>query len=889
MKPKEILELEKFYKIKLNSFDTLEANTNFDISNTYFIDEKNQLIGLILSGNGISDLNPIQHLIHLQSLDLSYNNISDLKPIQYLIHLQKLYLEFNQITDLNPIQNLTLLEELYLSNNQITDINQFEFIVELKFLIRLIIDENPFNEKLDLKFPTRKNHLDELKSYLIRQQEVNKLTIKLPAKVLFLGNHASGKSTFLNYFINEDEQKKIKKLNSTHILQIHQYKKEDNNHKLPKAIIFDFGGQDYYHGIYKAFLTNNAINLLFFKSAHDKNQRVSDSEDNTKQTYTFSREYWIHQLNYYHQYENKTISLIQTHADTDTRCTYQNSRSSIHIDHEFFVGLNNDALNKKSNQLSLDYLEAILNEKIEENRKEIEEPQWYINFLNYIANYSIASSINISEVKEHYKREKVDESLFISDLKQLCEQGLILFYPEIESIKHIAWLNPSATILHIHNEVLTKELLLNNNGIIKKENFEEKVNKDIIELLKVHKVIFLDETNKDNPEYIIPGYLKNANEQKEEYFMLSDFDDPSFVLKFEYFIPFGFMNQLICKYGANPDKKLYWKDQLLFTYENNARVLIQLNFEELEIKVFIKFKKNQKNENHTLENKILKDIIDIYYDRKPEKQIEIDNDNEDNTDSKKLRNVENIIDNRIPDDLYFSLDNLYFVHFQTLNDESKTSNEIISYKRNDQFKLDKANGKTLSSRRFKNFTKNKNIMNMKKIFISYSRKDFEFKNELKNHLQTLRLFDIADAWSCDEINIGNWDEQIQKELLESDLIIYMLSPNFFSSRYILEKEVQVGFDLIEQNKNKDILCVIVDDFVSLDKLFLPEDQRSNLQESILKLSQKQYLPYSTNYNKITNQDEEKIKPLKRQAYEGTISSAYVQIVNKILDYLKINY
>jgi len=173
---------------------------------------------------------------------------------------------------------------------------------------------------------------------------------------------------------------------------------------------------------------------------------------------------------------------------------------------------------------------------------------------------------------------------------------------------------------------------------------------------------------------------------------------------------------------------------------------------------------------------------------------------------------------------------------------------------------------------------------MKKIFISYSRKDVDYKNELKKHLAPLKTFEIADTWTCEDISIRRWHEQIQQELNDSDLIVYMLSTNFFFSRYILEEEVKKEIESVERNPNKKILCVIVNNFVGLDKLksgFQPGEQseQSILQEAILQLDKRQYLPYGMTINKMTGNIEEKIVPLR---YYPRLDEALTQITGKIL-------
>lgn len=173
----------------------------------------------------------------------------------------------------------------------------------------------------------------------------------------------------------------------------------------------------------------------------------------------------------------------------------------------------------------------------------------------------------------------------------------------------------------------------------------------------------------------------------------------------------------------------------------------------------------------------------------------------------------------------------------------------------------------------------------KKIFISYSRKDVDYKDELKKHLLMLNQTNIVDTWSCEDIVIGQWDPQIKRQLQESDLIIYMLSANFFSSPYILEHEVQ---NIIQNGTKKDILCVIVSDFTDLNNINDYISQHSidvsDRQKAIIALKEFQYMPYGKVLNHVTNQREEKIVSLKNYTNETglAIESAFSQIANKIM-------
>ena len=420
-------------------------------------------------------------------------------------------------------------------------------------------------------------------------------------------------------------------------------------------------------------------------------------------------------------------------------------------------------------------------------------------------------------------------------------------------------------------------------------------------MLSNQKVIFHDTFDNN---IIIPGYLPLISTEEKLYQLMTfDFIEPSFVLKFEYFIPFGLINQLICLYGKNNSKKYFWRDQLLFTKDNKHKILIKLDFCNLEILVSIKSNENDADLN-LLKQELFSDILNLYWDEKPlaEKMerdhnevLDVNDINDINIDSlidgklkAEVTHNDNLFAYRSPDDMYLSIDNKTFIHHKTLEKLEEKTTRLIAYEclvDKETRSIDKTKVKEQSAGLYKLYTTNKNIQTMKKIFISYSRKDFEYKEELKKHLNMLETFEIADNWSCEEISIGKWHDQIQKQLEESDLIIYMLSANFFSSKYILDKEVKVGMDLINKNKEKNILCVIVSEFVGLDKLKTALESRgkSELQEAVLNLSSYQYLPYDTIPNSVTNNNEEKIITLKEHTNRNTIERALTQITEKVLN------
>lgn len=76
-----------------------------------------------------------------------------------------------------------------------------------------------------------------------------------------------------------------------------------------------------------------------------------------------------------------------------------------------------------------------------------------------------------------------------------------------------------------------------------------------------------------------------------------------------------------------------------------------------------------------------------------------------------------------------------------------------------------------------------------KIFISYSHKDEEFKDELVTMLAALQRRGVVDTWQDRRIEAGDeWNRSIQDAMNDCDLALLLISPDYLASRFIQEKE-----------------------------------------------------------------------------------------------------
>jgi internalin A len=818
-------------------------------------------------------------LIYLdKSSQLKINSIMNHQNIK---NIKTIYINGNSFSSLEPFKKFKQLKRLELRGNNILEIKDSD-LVFLDKLNYLDIDNNPFVDLANLKLDKDKNHKDAIINYVLMRNDSGEL-VENPVKILFLGNHSSGKSTFANYFISKDTKRKFKRVKGTHILNIYNYKKDSNG--FPKALIYDFGGQDYYHGIYKAFLSSDSISVLFWQGCNDKNKTRLDT--NGLLTQDFSKIYWLYQLKYYNQNssENKyEVIVTQTHAhdENEKRKTIGNATESLHVSNEFFVELSNDAFKIQSSESSLNYFENTLIELIERNQIKEKKPKWYIDFLKHIYNQDSHESVTLDSLKEVYNRDKDLSMKYLPTvLDQLHKYGKVIYFKDNDKLKDIVWLNPAKTVEYIHQNVLNKRLINRHNGIVEKETFELSVNNSkILELLIENKVIFLDETISEKPKYVIPGYLSLVKNTQENYFILSDFSNCNFILKFRNFIPFGFMNRLVCYYGKNPEVKHYWRDQIIFTSnEQKAKINVKLDFENLEIRITIKpLTKNLKISD--IEQDIFADLLSFYFD------LDLFHHREHYNEIKPYKNyLEYLLENysaQLPEDMHLSIDRNWYINFKELQNKTENFTNCVAYNK----ELNKEKPIIRRSIDYKNFTTNKNIIKMKKIFISYSNKDYKFLEKLETHLSPFSDLEIIGTWDCTQLRTGYWHKQIQDKLKEADIVIFMLSPDFLASKYILNEELLPSFKEFRNDGNKKLMFVVVRNFAyNVLSKFSDLTGEIDLSESknvLFELTRHQFIPYQKPKSE-NNNTERKLLPIKQWEDED---DAYVEVISQLYDNIK---
>ena len=96
-------------------------------------------------------------------------------------------------------------------------------------------------------------------------------------------------------------------------------------------------------------------------------------------------------------------------------------------------------------------------------------------------------------------------------------------------------------------------------------------------------------------------------------------------------------------------------------------------------------------------------------------------------------------------------------------------------------------------------------MNKTKVFISYSHQDEHYRQELEKHLSILKRNGDIDTWTDRKIIVGeNWEGKISTELLNAQIILLLISPDFLASDYCYDVEMKTA---IERHNNKEAIVV----------------------------------------------------------------------------------
>lgn len=785
----------------------------------------------------ITDINWIKNLHDLEFLNASNNSILKLPELNRLKKLRVLHLNNNQISKIPNLSKLTRLEELYLSNNLLKDVSFLNGLKEIKTIdlhSNKITDITPLKsliERLNISNSKWKKNTINVAINPLEQPPIEVIITGKPAvlsyfrdinigkpfindeiKLILVGNSEVGKTTLAKYLDNE------KNLDEVHLATLWMEEKKilskKRINKLGKKCIinlFDFGGHDYYHDTHHLFFGTNCIYIILWdKQTNQLNLRATyqniEGKDIMVQTQDYPLKYWLDSVKHF----TKVVESENFDFETDKKQEFnsfalviQNKvngfQDIFHLNNQQFKSaypfifnfLNISIINQRRN---LDFFDNSITDMIEQGSLiGAKLPGYYGVIKEAIVGYSGKPILTIVEFREYCNSNlsltiDSDQARYLAYyLKQL---GIILFYPKgLDDDK--VFIKKEWVIKNIYTlfeKLPEKKGEFNYNyilDILRPKLTAEEVS-SFIELLIEFKVIFkhplLD-------LFIAPLYLSNSPSNTVRLFL----DDNK--VSYRRFVYNGFIHKnitlsLFQEYGklvltenreGDNNFFYYWKNGLIIKDTSTGElVLIQFFIGNNEGNAFIDIVKLNKPLNTTFTDEIIAFIKKINQDYEVEEMV--------------------------------SLDGKIFIGLKILNDNAKNGKHIFTETCKRDLEEARPNKIYHNLKDYTMFLEDG--IRKKRVVISYSKKDLTRVHTFIRYLKPLVDLDLIEQpWYCTLANPGDvWDEKIHAKFKEADIVFFMVSEYFYSTSYIVEKEIKTVIDRYDFDKSVKVVPIILEHY-----------------------------------------------------------------------------
>ncbi len=792
-----------FVKLKDLTHLRIVGNSFSDVS---FLSKLEKISYLNLNDNQISDLSPLMKLKKLTDLELNINEITDISPLAELGNLKELEVSYNKIKDISCLADLKKITFLNLSNNKICSTKGLKEIVENESIEHLRLEDNPIPY---LPQELIKEHcLPHLRNYYQNQDFVPNKEIK----VVILGNGMVGKSTLLNRFLNPtgDWEKEIQidisdRTEGIVIKENIPFDLEDD--KEIRLNIWDFGGQEVYHGTHRLFLNKDAVYIIVWTLETDE-QKEEIRQD---------LHYW---LDYAQDLAiDSPIILVHSQCDKESEkdqdkideqidilrdSKYKNSITTRYLKFSAKEKTGIKELNKAIKKAIKDKLSArveteipkkwsFLRDDLRELRKDTENKKDKINEISKKDYQAICDKYEISESEAETVLTFLHRTGFLYYDTQLSDNIILNQTWAIEAIYEA--LKPSGLVKDKNGKISSDRL----KRLWQERGYSKKEAKTFIDFMLSSEICFCKEQQNyrelENPTFIVPHYL----EEPANSFTRWRYENSFYMIYKPQFFHKGIAERFLSRLGRLSKETDLWRDGIrIFSDTFKGEALIIFDREKKEV--------NISTENYELLKAIEKElnkILDEGSQTKPSEKVTFfySLDGEEFVEKKKLMT-------QIQDGNQFvrtvnnkKVEVKDFAEKYRLKEPQKTISEKPYFEENrKQAKnplIEEANNKKNPIAMKQNLEINEEGKKKIKIFISYSSKDREirelFVEELQTHLAHRKNFEYSQ-WTDTEIDLGaDWEEEINKALKESNVAILLVSANFAASSFINEKELTAFF------------------------------------------------------------------------------------------------
>jgi len=724
------------------------------------------LQSLDVSGTKVTKLSPLSGLTQLQSLDVSGTKVTKLSPLSGLTQLRSLNVSYTPITDLNPLSDLTLLQLLDISSSHVSDLSPLLILIEkgleVKWSSRWWEGSGIYVKDCQLTNPPVaivKQGNAAIVNYF-KEKQSQGTDYLYEAKLLLVGAGGAGKTSLVRRLYQCDKPLPDEN-ETTKGIEIHQHEFIVQDSRYPngrnfRLNVWDFAGQEKYRPTDTLFFTQRSLYVL-----------LDDTRNNDKTVHDENFKHWL-----------DAVDLLSQHSPV---LIFQNEKGGRSKDIDF-KGIQNKFNIKALYQGNLEHANAAdsLRDAIEFYAKQLphigeELPERWLNIRADIEQQAQQHpTISLKDYFALYEKHLPfdrDKALHLSHY--FHDLGVFLHYQDNELLNRTIILQNQWATEAVF-KMLDDEVVKRKYGHFTAEDCQRlwqnsdyaELHPELRALMEKFELCYL--LPDSNPKTWLAPQLLSPSKPAE----LSDWTETGdLVLRYRYeFLPKGMISRLMVRqHRFVPRPDLGWLTGVLFE-RNRTQVLIELSPQGNEIVL-----RARGIERKELLSVIATDLetLNATFKGLPDKVTvlipccckQCQTKQQPESFEKKLllkRKQDRKLTIECPasyEDVKVS-DLLDGIHAKTLPDWSKE--EI-----------------------------------MKKIFISYSKKDKRYKDALLNHLEGLRGKIIT--WNDADLLAGeDWDESIKDELNKADIVLYLVSANSMATDYIHKVELP----LVEERCNK---------------------------------------------------------------------------------------
>jgi internalin A len=816
----ESLSIEKNQLTKIENLDGLVKLKVLNLTENQLTKIENlehlvELSRLELRHNLIKELAGVSAIKNLEILGVSNNQLTSLEGIEQLKNLSILYASYNQIKEIDPLQNLKGLNRIILTSNQITSIKPLLHRIKEGLFVAYAYDFNEKNNGLFLKDNTTLSEpslevIQQGRQAILKyfadadQYGVQKLEL---VKMILVGNSRVGKTNFSQYLrtgkIDPDSK-------STHLLEIEEWNApflKSENGILTRVAIFDFGGQDYYHDSHRLYYSHDTAYILLWDDETNNYSEAEEASPNSEETLQFENfplAYWLESIKY--NLRDKSLSEFRKDSSKTTKETKERNFPPILI-LQNKIDKQEAKLNQKSLCEAYPMIWGFFNISLLANKRTLVLSELLSEYFSSL-NLSGRNLVNFEmKVIRHFLDQP--RNLVILSLDQFFDQCIALINdPEIDFNRDNAmilaqilsnsglilfektgekegWIYTNIAELNkLVKEVMEKARSGSNKGIFSRDQIKAiPHHQEVLGLLvRNNSIIEINEQ-----EFLAPQFLPVSPNESTKFF-LSGFSYTQVRYVYKAFFHKTLMLNLFAEFlqKENIDSTQgvksfpFWRNGIIVKKGDGISSPLEMVFVEfLKNKQFglVNIKTMKPFNKHGLEKEIIDSLDKLNNEWCSERQMSSDSIHFFDVDKlkKQASNKQYSYTHTL------SYDNTDLKRWEDW--KSKTSVDLQAEPPHKVFSVN-------DFRDIENFDKLP-----KKLFISYSSKNSAFIRRFITHLQILKSTGILDPWYDRMIEPGTrWDDSIREEMNQSDLIVFMLSPDFLATDYVMKVEVPLALE-----------------------------------------------------------------------------------------------